>query len=239
MIERRDSLWGRRKGKPLSARRANLMATRFPELAVNVEAAAPANLAELFSVPVSAVRLEIGFGGGEHLIHEAREYPEIGFIGVEPFLNGLANTVASIADLGLANVRLFEKDASGLLDWLPPASLQRIDLLYPDPWPKKRHWKRRFVSPQNLERMARTLVDDGVLRVASDIEAYVTWTLLNCLRREDFEWTAVRADDWRQPYEHWSGTRYEAKAIASARKPTYLAFRKRLASVSTGSKENL
>jgi len=239
MIERRDSLWGRRKGKPLSARRANLMATRFPVLAINVETVAPADLAGLFSVPVSAVCLEIGFGGGEHIIHEAQAYPEIGFIGVEPFLNGLAKAVASINDLGLANVRLFGKDASGLLDWLPPASLQRIDILYPDPWPKKRHWKRRFVSPQNLERITRTLVGGGILRVASDIEAYVTWTLLNCLRREDLEWTAARADDWRQPYERWPGTRYEAKAIAAARKPTYLTFRKRPVGVPAGREEKL
>lgn len=227
MIERHDSLWGRRKGKPLSARRTVLMATRLPTLVVDIDTTVPADLAELFTATVSAVRLEIGFGGGEHLIREAKENPEIGFIGVEPYLNGLAKAVASINDLGLANIRLFGKDAAELLDWLPSACLQRVDLLYPDPWPKKRHWKRRFVSPQNLDRIARVLVSGGDFRVASDIESYVAWTLQHCHRRVDFEWTATRADDWRKPYEHWQGTRYEAKAIAAARTPTYLHFRKR------------
>jgi tRNA (guanine-N7-)-methyltransferase len=227
MVERRDSLWGRRKGKPLSARRADLMASRLPSLAIDTMTTAPADLTKLFEAPVTAVCLEIGFGGGEHLIHEAKEYPERGFIGVEPFLNGMAKAVASIADLGLANIRLYSKDAAELLDWLPAASLRRVDLLYPDPWPKKRHRKRRFVSPQNLDRIARMLVGGGDFRVASDIESYIAWTLLHCQRQVEFEWTATRADDWRLPYKNWPGTRYEAKAIAAARTPAYLHFRRR------------
>jgi len=226
MTGRRDSLWGRRKGKPLSARRVDLMATRFPLLVIDTETVAPADLLGLFPVPVKAVCLEIGFGGGEHLVHEARTCPEIGFIGVEPFLNGMAKAVASIVDAGLENVRLFAGDASILLDWLPPASLRRIDLLYPDPWPKKRHWKRRFVSPQNLDRFERTLVSGGIFRFASDIESYVEWTLVHCLKRPDFEWTAVCADDWRKPYPGWPGTRYEAKALVAGRVPAYLEFRR-------------
>jgi tRNA (guanine-N7-)-methyltransferase len=227
MIERRDALWGRRKGKPLSMRRADVMAARLPSLAIDTEATVPTDIAELFPDHVSAVFLEIGFGGGEHMVHEAQAHPEIGFIGVEPFLNGLAKAVASITELELGNIRLFGGDASRLLDWIPPASVQRVDLLYPDPWPKKRHWKRRFVGPQNLDRIARALARDGEFRVASDIESYITWTLQHCLRREDFEWTADRADDWRRPYEGWPGTRYERKAIAAARRPAYLTFRKR------------
>jgi len=227
MSGRRDSLWGRRKGKPLSARRSTLMATRLPALAVDVERHAPNKLVELFAVPVSAIRLEIGFGGGEHFIHEARQFPEIGFIGVEPFLNGLAKAVASIADLGLENVRLFGGDAGELLDWLPPASLVGVDLLYPDPWPKRRHWKRRFVNDANIDRLARVLVAGGVFRFASDIESYVTWALQHLLRRSDFEWNATRADDWRKPFEGWLGTRYEQKATAAGRKPVYLDFRRR------------
>jgi tRNA (guanine-N7-)-methyltransferase len=227
MTGRRDSLWGRRKGKPLSARRVDLMATRFPLLVIDTETVAPVDLLGLFPVPVKSVCLEIGFGGGEHLVHEARICPEIGFIGVEPFLNGMAKAVASIVDAELENLRLFAGDASILLDWLPPASLRRIDLLYPDPWPKKRHWKRRFVSPQNLDRFARTLVSGGKFRFASDIESYVEWTLIHCLKRRDFEWTAVRADDWRKPYPGWPGTRYEAKALAAGRVPAYLEFRRR------------
>ena len=227
MDGRRDSLWGRRKGKPLSPRRTGLMATRLPELAIDIEAPEPDDLAGLFPGPVKAVNLEIGFGGGEHLVHEATVSPETGFIGVEPYLNGMAKAVAAITEHGLGNVRLFGGDASQLLDWLPAASLERIDLLYPDPWPKKRHWKRRFVSPQNLDRFARVLVSGGRFRFASDIESYVSWCLMQCRRRPEFEWTANCADDWRKPYPGWPGTRYEAKALAAGRVPTYLEFRRR------------
>jgi tRNA (guanine-N7-)-methyltransferase len=200
------------------------MATRLPSLAVDVERAAPKNLAALFAVPVSAVRLEIGFGGGEHLIGEAEAHPAIGHVGVEPFVNGLAKAVASVVDLGLDNVRLFGGDATRLLDWLPAASLDRIDLLYPDPWPKKRHWKRRFVGPENLDRFARVLRKGGTVRFASDIESYVAWTLAHFMRRQDFTWTAERPDDWRKPFPGWQGTRYERKALAAGRKPAYLEF---------------
>jgi tRNA (guanine-N7-)-methyltransferase len=227
MSGRRDSLWGRRRGKPLSARRDELMATRLPALAVDIESRAPKPPTTLFAAPITQIRLEIGFGGGEHLIHEAKRFPEIGFIGVEPFLNGMAKAVASIDDLGLENVRVFGGDAAQLLDWLPPASLAGIDLLYPDPWPKKRHWKRRFVNGDNLDRFARALVAGAALRFASDIESYVAWTLMHLLKRDDFEWTAERADDWRKPFDGWPGTRYERKALAAGRKPAYLEFRRR------------
>jgi tRNA (guanine-N7-)-methyltransferase len=226
MTGRRDALWGRRKGKPLSARRAGLMTERLPELSVDIAAPRPETLSALFPVPVSAFRLEIGFGGGEHLIHEATARPDAGFIGAEPFVNGLAKAVAAISERDLANIRLFGGDAANLLDWLPDASLQRIDLLYPDPWPKKRHWKRRFVSPENIGRFARVLVGGGHFRFASDIESYVDWTLRHFLPRPDFAWTAERADDWRLPFPGWPGTRYEQKALREGRKPAYLAFRR-------------
>jgi tRNA (guanine-N7-)-methyltransferase len=227
MTGRRDALWGRRKGKPLSARRTGLMAERLPALAVDIAAPRPEALTDLFEGPASAFRLEIGFGGGEHLIHEAAARPDVGFIGAEPFVNGLAKAVAAISDRNLANIRLFGGDAAQLLDWLPPASLERIDLLYPDPWPKKRHWKRRFVSPENIDRFARVLVEGGLFRFASDIESYVEWTLLHLTARPDFAWTAERPDDWRRPFPGWPGTRYEQKAFREGRKPAYLAFRRR------------
>ena len=227
MIGRRDALWGRRKGKPLSARRRGLMERALPALAIDTGKAAPRHLADVFPVPVSAVCLEIGFGGGEHLMHEARSRPGTGFIGAEPFLNGLAKAVAAIAELGLENVCLFGGDAVTLLDWLPSESLVRIDLLYPDPWPKRRHWKRRFVNRENLDRLSRVLAPGGSFRFVSDIESYVGWTLALCQPRPDFEWTAERADDWRKPFADWPGTRYESKAIAAGRRPTYLEFRRR------------
>jgi tRNA (guanine-N7-)-methyltransferase len=224
MDDRRDALWGRRKGKPLSAHRLHLMETRFAELALDLATAAPAGLAALFPVPVSSVRLEIGFGGGEHMIAEALANPDIGYVGVEPFLNGMAKAVAAIADRGIANIRLFGGDAVRLLEWLPAASVARVDLLYPDPWPKKRHHKRRFVSPANLDRIARILDEGGLFRVATDIAGYADWTLLQLARRTDLVWTAERADDWRLPFPGWPSTRYEQKAIAAGRRSAYLAF---------------
>ena len=163
MTERRDSLYGRRKGKPLSPRRAGLMATLFRERAIDISEPSPDSLAALFPNAPERIALEIGFGGGEHLIAAATAEPHAGFIGVEPYLNGMASAVAAIHDAGLANIRLFDGDAAHLLDWLPPASLTAVDLLYPDPWPKKRHWKRRFVSPENLDRLARALKPGGSL----------------------------------------------------------------------------
>ncbi len=227
MSERRDGLHGRRKGKPLSPRRQRLMATLYRERAIDIGAPAPTSLAALFPGAPARIILEIGFGGGEHLVAAATAAPQAGFIGVEPYLNGMASAVAAIDDRGLANIRLSDGDAAHLIDWLPPASLAAVDLLYPDPWPKKRHWKRRFVSPENLDRLARVIAPGGAFRFASDIASYVEWTLAHTLRHGAFTWTAERADDWRRPFPDWQGTRYEAKAIAAGRIPTYLAFVRR------------
>ena len=224
--ERRRSLHGRRKGKPLSARRSGQFADTFPALALDLETPAPQPLAALFPVPVDDVRLEIGFGGGEHLVAEAIAAPGTGFIGVEPFIEGLAKAVSSIAVQGLATIRLHDGDAVHVLDWLPATSISRVDLLYPDPWPKRRHWKRRFVSTANLDRIARVLSPGGLFRVASDIDDYIAWTLRHLMPRADFAWTAEVADDWRKPFPGWPGTRYEAKALVAGRRPTYLAFRR-------------
>jgi len=202
------------------------MATLLPRLLVDLSASVPADLAMLFPHAPQDVRLEIGFGGGEHLVHEAHANPDGGFIGAEPFIAGMAKAVSAISDNALGNVRLYDGDAALLLDWLPAASLARVDLLYPDPWPKKRHWKRRFVGPENLDRIARALKPGGAFRVATDIESYVVWTLMHVARDERFSWSAERAVDWLQPFSGWPGTRYEAKALREGRVPTYLAFRR-------------
>ena len=202
------------------------MASAYPRLAIDLAAPCPEPLASLFPGAVDEVRLEIGFGGGEHLVAEAIAAPQAGFIGVEPFVEGMAKAVAAISDQAIANIRLYDGDAVHLLDWLPPKSLRRVDLLYPDPWPKRRHFKRRFVNPGNLDRIARVLSPGGTFRVASDIDGYIAWTLFHLLRRDDFFWTAETADDWREPFAGWPGTRYEAKALAAGRKPTYLAFQR-------------
>lgn len=221
---RRGALYGRRKGKPLRAGQAARFETLLPRLRLDLATPAPADIRTLFEAPVEDLRLEIGFGGGEHLLHEAEQNPKTGFIGVEPFLNGMAKALAGIDERGISSIRLFDNDAALLLDWLPPSCLSRVDLLYPDPWPKKRQFKRRFVSPENLKRIVRALKPGGEFRFASDIESYVEWTLAHCRREADLEWTAQRADDWRNPWAGWPGTRYEAKAMREGRTPAYLRF---------------
>lgn len=219
-----EAFFGRRHGKTLRASQAEAVERLLPALKIDLSETAPADPRRLFSVPVETVRLEIGFGGGEHLHHEAGRFPSTGFIGVEPFVNGMAKLVSRLDVEPRPNLRLHDDDATRLLDWLPDASLAGIDLFYPDPWPKKRHWKRRFVSAVNLDRFARVLVKGGAFRFASDIDTYVDWTLLACRAHGAFEWQARSAEDWRRPYEGWPGTRYEAKAIREGRTPAYLTF---------------
>lgn len=221
-----EAFFGRRKGKALRPAQLAAMNEVLPGLRLDPDGPAPAELATLFGSEVSSCRLEIGFGGGEHLLHQARVFPQTGFIGIEPFVNGLAKVVSALHKDPLPNVRLYDDDATGLLDWLPAGGLDQIDLLYPDPWPKRRHWKRRFVSHVNLDRMARTLGPGGLFRFASDIDSYVNWTLLHCRHHPAFEWSARTARDWRQPFEGWPGTRYEAKALREGRTPAYLSFRR-------------
>ncbi|HEV7433730.1 MAG TPA: tRNA (guanosine(46)-N7)-methyltransferase TrmB [Pseudorhizobium sp.] len=221
-----EAFFGRRKGKPLRERQAEGLATVLPKLKLDLGIKPSRSLAELFPVGVNEVRLEIGFGGGEHLLHRAQESPEVGFIGVEPFVNSMAKLVGRVSELGLQNIRLYDDDATQVLDWLPEASVDRIDLLYPDPWPKRKHWKRRFVSEVNLARFHRVLKPGGLFLFASDIDTYVNWTLIHCRDHGGFEWTAEEASDWLTPFTGWPGTRYEAKARREGRSSAYLTFRK-------------
>ena len=202
------------------------METLLPGLKLDLTKPAPVDLHTLFGSSVASVRLEIGFGGAEHLLHEARRFPQSGFIGVEPFVNGMAKMAAALKSSPLRNLRLFDEDSALLLDWLPDRSLSGIDLFYPDPWHKKRHWKRRFVSYANLVKMARVLKPGSLFRFASDIPDYVNWTLLHVEAQGSFSFEARSADDWRNPYEAWPGTRYEAKALREGRTPAYLTFKR-------------
>lgn len=219
-----EAFFGRRCGKRLRPQQSAAVEKLLPRLKIDLTAPPPGELKNLFRGPVRDVRLEIGFGGGEHLLNEIRRYPETGFIGVEPFVNGMAKLVTGLEGEMPANLRLYDDDATALLDWLPDAAISGIDLFYPDPWPKKRHWKRRFVNKANLDRFARVLRAGGQFRFASDIEGYVNWTLLSCRAHPAFEWKVRSADDWRIPYDGWLGTRYEAKAIREGRRPAYLTF---------------
>lgn len=219
------AFFGRRKGHRLRPRQAALLEALLPRLALDLTAPA-CKLRALFPGTVDEVRLEIGFGGGEYLASEARAHPGTGFIGIEPFVNGMAKALAAIDAQRIGNIRLHHADAVDLLDWLPDHSLGRVDLLYPDPWPKRRHWKRRFVNPANIARLARVLRPGGEFRFATDWANYAEWTLLRLTQAREFAWTAERADDWRRPWPGFTQTRYEAKAIREGRVSCYLVFRR-------------
>lgn len=223
----RRAFYGRRKGHPLRPQRANLIDALLPQLALDLGTPAPADLSCLFHVPTGATRLEIGFGGGEHLAAQAAAHPDLGFIGCEPFLNGMARALSLIAENKLANVRLHFGDAADLLAWLPDASLVGVDLLYPDPWPKRRHWKRRFIQDASVAELARVLAPGGVFRFISDWPDYAAWTLERLSRSPLFIWTAERADDWRLPWPGYTRTRYEEKALRAGRASCYLVFERR------------
>jgi tRNA (guanine-N7-)-methyltransferase len=222
----RGAFFGRRKGHRLRAHQADLIAQLLPRLALDISGPAPTDAADPFGPPARAIRLEIGFGGGEHLVAEARTHQETGFIGCEPYINGMAKILAQIEAHDIRNVRLFAGDAAELLAWLPARTLTRIDLIHPDPWPKRRHWKRRFVQDATIAAMARALTSGGEFRFVSDIDDYCAWTLAHLARSADFAWTAERASDWREPWSGYTMTRYGQKAEREGRRATYLRFRR-------------
>ena len=222
----RGSFFGRRTGHKLRAHQADLIEHLLPRLALDIGRPTPPDLASLFGPRADDLRLEIGFGGGEHLIAEARAFPRVGFIGCEPYVNGMAKVLTQIEAHSVRNIRLFAGDAALLLAWVPAQSLARIDLIHPDPWPKRRHWKRRFVQDATIAAMARALKPGGEFRFVSDIDDYAAWTLLHLANSSDFVWTAERVSDWRQPWGDYTMTRYGAKAEREGRSATYLRFRK-------------
>ncbi|MET0742512.1 MAG: tRNA (guanine(46)-N(7))-methyltransferase TrmB [Microvirga sp.] len=218
--ERTGAFFGRRKGKRLRVGQDDLVQTLLPRLRVNPEA--PAG-------PAAADRrtwLEIGFGGGEHLLAQARAHPDVAMVGCEPFLNGMAKLLAAIDREALTNVRVFDDDVTRLLPAWPAASIDRVSILYPEPWPKRRQRKRRLVSDAFLTGLSRIMQPGAELRFATDIDDYAGWTIARVLRSADFRWDARRPDDWRRPWADWPGTRYEAKALEAGRVPTYLTFKR-------------
>ncbi len=225
-VRSHGSFFGRRKGHKLRAHQADLIEHLLPRLALDTSKPGPPDLAKLFDRPLDEVSLEIGFGGGEHLIAEARAFPNTGFIGCEPYVNGMAKILTQIEAHNIGNIRLFAGDAAELLAWMPQRSLKRIDLIHPDPWPKRRHWKRRFVQDTTVAAMARGLKPGGEFRFVSDIDDYCAWTLAHLSRSSDFAWAAERASDWRLPWPDYTMTRYGAKAEREGRRATYLRFRK-------------
>ncbi|MDA9547410.1 tRNA (guanine-N7)-methyltransferase [Bradyrhizobium sp. CCBAU 45321] len=220
------AFFGRRKGHKLRQHQAGLIEQLLPHLALEIDGQAPADARDIFDPAADDVRLEIGFGGGEHLAAEAQNFPATGFIGCEPYVNGMAKILAQIEAANIGNIRLFAGDAAELLAWLPKESLSRIDLIHPDPWPKRRHWKRRFVQDRTIAVMARVLKPNGEFRFVCDIDDYCAWTLSHLARSQDFVWLAERADDFRLPWPGYTMTRYGRKAAREGRKAAYLRFRR-------------
>ncbi|NBT39307.1 MAG: tRNA (guanosine(46)-N7)-methyltransferase TrmB [Alphaproteobacteria bacterium] len=220
----KKTIFGRRKGKPLRQGLAQMLSVDYPKYELfHHNIPSPIDLKRVF--PHSHMYgLEIGFGGGEHLLVRAQQSPDLGFIGVEPFTNGMAKMVRELSRHDLENVRLYNGDARDVLHHLKPNCLDQVTILYPDPWPKLRHHKRRFVQTDTLQAVAKVLRQGGMLQIASDIPDYISWVLRHQRNVPQLRWLVEGAGSWNQSYEGWPGTRYEKKAIREGRKPCYLTF---------------
>ncbi|MDE2132998.1 MAG: tRNA (guanosine(46)-N7)-methyltransferase TrmB [Alphaproteobacteria bacterium] len=219
-MRRRRLLYGRRKGPKLSPHKEELRHTLLPELALKLEPGRDPRA--YFGEGVHDVWLEVGFGGGEHLLEQARANPRVGLIGAEPYEAGVAKLLSKMVDRDASNIRIHEGDARDIVDALPGASLGRVFILFPDPWPKTRHHKRRFVQMEMLDALARVMKPGAELRIASDDAGYVAWTLERLMAHPGFAWTAHSAADWKSRPPGWPQTRYEAKALHGP--PAYLLF---------------
>jgi tRNA (guanine-N7-)-methyltransferase len=216
-VERRK-LYGRRKGPKLSERQKSLRRTLFGELAWRVGE----EPFRQFPNSVKDVWLEVGFGAGEHLVALAQQHPQVGLIGAEPYETGMAKILTKLAEKPLNTIRLYEGDGRDIIEALPDSSLGRFFLLFPDPWPKTRHHKRRFLQMEMLDQLARVLVPGGELRFATDDKSYLPYALERLMAHPAFTWKARGAGDWKARPQGWPPTRYEAKAIKGP--PTYLTF---------------
>lgn len=223
-------IYGRRQGHRLHKNQARLVDDLLPKLRPDFAKQGPTYW---FAEEKRDYALEIGFGGGEHLAAQAAANPDVGFIGCEPFINGVAKLLLAVDAQNLTNIAVYDDDARTVLDALPDGALGTAYLLYPDPWPKKRHHKRRFINAANLAEIFRVLRPGGVFVVASDIAAYLDWTLVHVRAHGGFEWPVETSADWQTPPANWLGTRYEAKARKAGRRPGYLTFTRRATAIPT------
>jgi tRNA (guanine-N7-)-methyltransferase len=212
--------YGRIKSRPIKARQAGLMDSLLPKIALDISG--PVDLRAL-KPDAAEVWLEIGFGGGEHMAAQGGRRPEVLIMGAEPFLNGVASAVRHVEEQALGNVRILHGDARALMMALPDSCLDRVFILFPDPWPKTRHHKRRIVQQDSLAELARLLKPGGRLRFATDWAEYADWTLERVLASPHFFWDAARADDWRTPPVDHVTTRYEEKKLGDCA-PVFLDF---------------
>ena len=205
-----------------------MLDTLLPRLAVTLPTEpAKIDLAQLFDgrLPPGGAWLEVGFGAGEHLVWQAEQHPDVGLIGCEPYLNGVAKCLAHIERAGVTNIRLFTDDARLVMAALPDRSLGRVFVLFPDPWPKTRHHKRRLVQRDSLDRLAELMIPGAELRLATDDPSYLSWMVEQACTHSAFHWLALGPADWRQRPPDWPATRYEKKMLAG--KPTFLRFQRR------------
>lgn len=216
----RRQLYGRRKGPKLSGHQDALRATLLPKLLLKLEQGADPE--SYFDGAVSDVWLEVGYGGGEHLLWQAQHHPAVGLIGAEPYISGTAKLLSKLDQQPVSNIRLYEDDARDIIAALPDASIGRFFLLFPDPWPKTRHHKRRFLQMDLLDQLARVLKPGAELRFASDDAGYLAYALERLMAHPAFAWTAQGPSDWKTRPEGWPPTRYEAKELHGP--PAFLRF---------------
>lgn len=221
--QQRHRLYGRAAGKPLSKRQQTLIDDLLPKLAIPETGQGELFPAVLFSAATQGVWLEIGFGGGEHLAGQAARHPGTAFVGAEPFVDGVAKLLTAIDEQGLSNIRLRRGDARDLVSTFSDASIDRAFILFPDPWPKARHRKRRLVQPDFVAELARILKPGAKLRFATDWADYANRALADILRDGRFTWQALRADDWRNPPADHVTTRYQEKRLGDCA-PVFLDF---------------
>ena len=207
--------FGRKQGRAPKGIRQNAMESLMPYYAINLDIEKIGDISELFDKSYNSYAVEIGFGAGEHLYHQAKLNPDCGFIGCEPFLNGIANLMTQLQEEPLDNLRIWQEDARLLLEKLPENSINKAFILFPDPWPKLRHHKRRLVKHDLLDQLSHIMPSGSLLRMATDHHGYASWMLAQILSHSKFEWSANSQKDWQQAPSDWISTRYQQKALAS------------------------
>ncbi len=214
-----ENFYGRRRGKKMRPNREKLVEELLPRLTIDIS-----QIAQVLEGWKEAW-LEVGFGAGEHLIWQAERNPDVLLIGAEPYINGVAKLLSEIEDKQLKNIRILPNDVRPLLDAMPDASLSRVFVLFPDPWPKKRHWERRFIGPENLNRLARLIKPGAELRLATDDKSLLPWMTSHTRKHPAFQWNIAKCHDWLTRPDDWPATRYELKAIKG--RPYFLRFTRR------------
>ncbi len=216
--------FGRRRGRALSPRQQQLMSEVLPGISLDLNSSPPGDLTTLFGAPVREAWLEIGFGGAEHLIWQAEHNHDVGLIGCEPFEDGVAKALRAVEEKSLQNVLLHPDDARDVLRWLPAGSIDRAFILFPDPWPKKRHVRRRLINPQLFSALGRVMKSGAELRIGTDIGDYLRTILISFQQQTEFAWTCNGPAQWRHRPADWPQTRYEQKAVREGRRSYYLSF---------------